>query len=144
MAAGDSRHIRSKSGIRFHPVTSPAAWSAAEVSACAYVQSEEAFWKAHDMLYSRQEDLLQSKVTAEQIVSGVPGIDRGALRGCIEKRGASFFVGRDTEIAKVGNIVGVPTIFVNGERVDGAFRDKIEAAVREASKARWSASEQRS
>ena len=58
-----------------------------------------------------------SEDRAEQFVSG---LDRAALEECVEGNETAALVDEDVQRARRLGVTGTPTVFVNGQRIDGS------------------------
>jgi protein-disulfide isomerase len=99
------------------------AWAvpAAEATACAQVQSDEAFWKLHDMLFENQKSITAENIQSRlgEFATTVPGLDLKRFQACVANRETSAAVKEDIKFATDNEISGTPTIFVNGFQVKG-------------------------
>jgi protein-disulfide isomerase len=103
--------------LSFHQWAQPAARSAA----CANEQGADAFWKLHNLYFTHQSQMSANNVAARSIelLEAVPGFDISAFRRCLAAPASNPAVERDLRLGAVAGVTGTPTIFVNGERVQG-------------------------
>lgn len=103
--------------LSMHPWAQPAA----QIAACAQMQSDAAFWKLHDYLFASQKELTAANVTEKLVAYAdtVPGIQHDAFHDCVDE---GLTVGPVSKDVALGNRFGVratPTMFINGSKVDG-------------------------
>jgi len=99
----------------------PWAHDAAELAACAGLQSPDAFWALHDFFFKEQEGLNTgnlSRRTAE-LASKVPNLNVQDLLTCSNSHKADPIIARDEELANALEISATPTVFANGLRARG-------------------------
>jgi protein-disulfide isomerase len=111
----------------------PWARSAAEMAACVYRQSNDAFWELHDSLYRDQPEVTEENLNTriEAIIAKRLDIDVKAYAACVGNRDTAGIVDRDIGFAKEHNITGTPTLFINGLRQDGvATVEELRVLVR--------------
>jgi protein-disulfide isomerase len=94
---------------------------AAKAAACANEQSTDAFWKLHDLYFGQQSQLNPKNVMPRSLAAleTIPGFDSPAFRRCVAAPSANPEVARDLELGQAAGVSGTPTIFVNGQRVEG-------------------------
>lgn len=99
----------------------PWAHEAATAAICASFQSNEAFWKLHDFIFTEQERLLPS--TAHDRMSAflatLADVDMNKFESCMKTREAEKIIVRDAALARGLSVAHTPTIFLNGIRVEG-------------------------
>ena len=91
----------------------------------------EAFKQLHDALYADQpaegsagpddEALIQAAVTA--------GADEAAVSGPIRDKAYEQWITNATDAMSTNGVTGTPTVFVDGERVQGTTQDAIDAVL---------------
>jgi protein-disulfide isomerase len=89
---------------------------------CAAEQGgQEAFWQAHDLLYTRQQPL-RAEGARPQLLDWMAeaGLDRGALATCIDAPATAATLRRHTDAARRWYVRGTPTFVVNGVPMAGA------------------------
>jgi len=92
----------------------PRARAAHEAARCAGAQGR--YWEYHDRLFAgqpafRAEDLLA--------YAAALGLDRAAFARCVQERRFGPEVEADVAEAVALGVLGTPTLFVNGRRVEG-------------------------
>jgi|HubBroStandDraft_1064217.scaffolds.fasta_scaffold00503_15 protein-disulfide isomerase len=99
----------------------PWARSAAEMSACAAMQSESGFWKLHDFFFSSRQDLNRTNIydKAMAFVGTDTNLNNSAFKSCVDKHEAAALVDRDMQVGRVNNVHATPTMFVNGVLYQG-------------------------
>ncbi len=105
----------------------PGADLAAEAAQCANEQGK--FWDYHDILYRHNGEFLFDTLVdyAAQI-----NLDADDFTECLESGRYTEEVAQDSADGVAAGVVGTPTFFFNGQKIDGAvpydiFRDLIEA-----------------
>lgn len=105
------------------------AWArqAAVLSSCAAQQSNDAFWRVHDLLFERQNSLSVStlKDSVGQLLSTMNGIDLPTFESCASEDGMNHTLEADERVADEFHVKETPTIFINGSRRVGliSFED---------------------
>jgi protein-disulfide isomerase len=93
-----------------------------EAAVCAAkLGGDEMFWRAHDLLYTRQQALRGDNVRPVLLdwIAGL-GVDRGALDACIDAPETAALLRRHTNAAREWYVRGTPTFLVNGVPMAGA------------------------
>lgn len=102
---------------RHFPLTEahPNAWKAAEASLCAGEQ--EHFWTMHDAMFVNQGalEVANLKAMARRI-----GMDGKAFDQCLDSDQYYRAVFLDVSEARIANVTGTPTMFINDQAVVGA------------------------
>jgi protein-disulfide isomerase len=108
----------------------PWAMHAAVDANCLAAQSPTAYWNYVDYLHLHGEDvtgpdrdLAKSKATLDKLASdqgGKNGLDAGKLSSCIAKQDESA-IRSEQKLADAMGIAQTPTLFVNGEEMQGAL-----------------------
>jgi protein-disulfide isomerase len=102
----------------------PWARSAAEAMACIGAQSPEMFWRLHDYLFDHQSEIkpnsLDAKIAEQMGRAKDQGLDEPDFHACLDgKRGAAL-VDEDLEVGWTHDVSATPTLYINGERIEGA------------------------
>jgi Na+/H+ antiporter NhaA len=94
----------------------PEAELAAEAAEAASAQG--AFWRMHDLLFTRQDHLRPADLLryAEEL-----GLDRQRFHEDLMRHGHAARVAQDVESADLSGVSGTPTFFINGRRHYGAY-----------------------
>jgi protein-disulfide isomerase len=102
----------------------PWARAAAEMSACVYRQSNDAFWFLHDELFREQANLNPGALHnfVQRILAKRTDVDLHSYKKCVASHEAAEDVDRDLAFAQEHKIQATPTVFVNGVRRDGVMR----------------------
>lgn len=122
--------------FRHLPLTSIHPWArpAAEAAACAQLQSDEAFWALHDLIFENQRLFTAATARARlsELARTVPALDAEKFRRCVAEGKAAAVVSRDARFAAAHGIAATPTIFVNGKRAP-ALRsaEQLRALIRQ-------------
>jgi len=77
----------------------------------------DAFWRVHDYLYQNRDALAAGKVTPGAVARAV-GLDEGALAGTLTSESIHARIEEDIEQARLCEIRGTPSVFVEGRLVD--------------------------
>ena len=90
---------------------------------CAFKQSEDAFWKYHDWIYSKQEevDLDNFDGKMAEFAQG-NGIDKTKFDTCRESPETAKALDAGIAEARALKINSTPTMFVNGRRINTTIR----------------------
>lgn len=101
------------------PLVGLRAWSetAAVAAACAFRQSNEAFWALHEQLFIHT-GRLQEKTIFSELAQKLP-LDAQQFETCIKRRETLEEVRRDIVEAESLGVEGTPTFFINGRPVHG-------------------------
>ncbi|MEK7665289.1 MAG: DsbA family protein [Patescibacteria group bacterium] len=98
----------------------PEAERAAEAGACAHDQRQ--FWAYHDKLFQNQDDLSESALAryAMQV-----GLDVEEFEECMQEQLFVDEVADDMADGLEAGVVGTPTFFFNGTKIEGAIPEYI-------------------
>lgn len=101
------------------PLVGLRAWSedAALAAACAFRQSNEAFWALHEQLFVHLQRLKEKEIFSE-LAAGLP-LDAQKFQSCLARRETLADVQRDVAEAESLGVQGTPTFFINGRPVHG-------------------------
>ncbi|MFN0170070.1 MAG: DsbA family protein [Bryobacteraceae bacterium] len=88
---------------------------------CTYAQNREAFVRLVDLLFSERKNTAASSVTAvmSSFLQRLPGFDMTALSACVASGSGERDLEADVESAHEADVNAVPTVFVNGLRING-------------------------
>ncbi len=89
------------------------------------VGGSEAFWRAHDAIYARQDRLKRGQLTPEEVASAI-GIDPKRLSEAMQSERTSARLAADAEQGRALGVRGTPTMFLMGRWLDPVARDTIE------------------
>lgn len=114
--------------LSIHPWAKPAA----EFAACAQRESSAAFWSLHDFLFAHQRELSVDRLAGSVAdwEKTAPGLDRERFAKCVSESLTSGQVEQDVALGNDLWVHSTPTVFVNGERVDGTSADELRSTVR--------------
>ena len=131
--AGDVRVVFHHLPLSMHP------WArlAAETTACAQLQSGTAFWSLHDRIFDNQGSITaeNAKATFSELGNGVAGLDHAAFQQCLDNGLSVGLVLRDLNLAESNQVIGTPTLFINGHRIAGVENaDRLRELIAEARK----------
>lgn len=115
--------------LRMHP------WArlAAEATACVQLQSEDAFWRIHDLVFENQQVFTAENVASKvlEFAQTIPGLDLAKLQTCLVTRASSSTVAEDVRFASAIDVAATPTFFINGSRAQGIkSADQLRALIR--------------
>jgi len=122
-----------------HMPLSNHAWArtAAEGTACAQLQSGDAFWKMHDQIFTDQASITLENVKSklEEFARAVPGLQMTDFQNCLQNEMSLGLILRDLDLASANSIDATPTLFINGNRITG-IKDaaQLRQLIREAEK----------
>lgn len=91
---------------------------AARATACAGLQSDAQFWSLSDFLFANQAAITPENIRERTLAwaAEAPGLDRQRFDACLDSRQADEVLQRDFLLAQKYQIMGTPTLFVNGLR----------------------------
>jgi protein-disulfide isomerase len=122
--------------FRQFPFLGPESTVAAEASQCAADQG--AFWDYHDALFTAQGAENSGVFTRSKLqeIAGSLNLDTAVFTSCLSSGAHSASVAAEKDEGVDRGVLGTPTFFVNGERVQdwrdyGAFAAMIDAALEE-------------
>jgi protein-disulfide isomerase len=106
------------------------AMPAARAGACVSGQSSSAFWKFHDLLFSKQKSITVENLPAIIIgfIEGTPELQSDAYSKCIGSALPQIRLDQDLVEARSLSLDATPTIFINGRKYAG-FRDDAAFAL---------------
>ncbi|MFA6908893.1 MAG: DsbA family protein [Patescibacteria group bacterium] len=105
----------------------PDAESAAIAASCVAAQSIDKFWSYHDQLYINQSDLSPGALRryAQNVGAQLEAFDR-----CITDESVLAEINADYAAGVEAGVVGTPTFFINGQKVEGVIpRDIFEQVI---------------
>jgi protein-disulfide isomerase len=118
--------------FRDMPVISPHYdFMSAQLAQCTFDQSNDLFWKFHDMMYSTAR---QSASSRGELVTnaGRLGVDTDALNECYDVGTHADTVRYDQRRGSDAGVRGTPTFFINGERLFSFSPDGFRQAINQA------------
>lgn len=94
----------------------PWALYASRASVCGGV---DRFWKLHDFYFENQKQITPQNVAAKttEFLTELSGFDSAAFESCTSSVGSLDTVRRDVRVAAKLNVLGTPTVFVEGKSV---------------------------
>ncbi len=106
----------------------PWASTAALAGHCALNQSEEIFWKFHDVVYD-QQDLISTENASSKLaeIAASAGADPVAFQACISDPKTQAPVKNSTAEGQKLELTGTPTTFVDGRRIVGPDQNLLRA-----------------
>lgn len=108
---------------------------AAETAACVQMQNREAFWRVHDYLFEHQNELtpqnLLHQLTA--YLGSIHTVRVEQVRKCVLEQQALPRIQLDLAVAAANKVHGTPTVFVNGQPLNGGTptREHLLTLIRE-------------
>jgi protein-disulfide isomerase len=99
----------------------PGADDVAVAAACAYRQSNDAFWAYHQRLFQEADRLAEGRPLLIRLARQA-GLDVSRFARCVDERQGLFDVARDLAEGEELGIRGTPAFFVNGRPVLGLVR----------------------
>jgi protein-disulfide isomerase len=105
----------------------PWARAAAEGVACAQLQNSNAFWSIHDQLFDHQTEITAQNIRQHLLdfAKSTNSLDLQQFQSCLDNQMSLGLVLRDINLASANNISGTPTLFINGQRIQG-IKDAAE------------------
>ena len=108
------------------------AWAqpASEAMECVYRQDEEAFWNVKSTLFNNQRSISLGNVE-DKVVGWAEeeGVNATEVRSCIDSRDSSGEVRDDKQEGLGVGVTGTPSIYVNGEKLDGFGYATVSQAI---------------
>jgi protein-disulfide isomerase len=90
---------------------------------CALAQSQDAFWKYHDWIYEKQEDVDIENFEAKMAEFAQTGaVDKAKFDACRESPETAKALDAAIAEARAMHINSTPTLFVNGRRIASTIR----------------------
>ena len=143
MATGAARLIeenyieRGKVRYEYYYVTfnQPNGKLAAEAAECA--NSQGAFWPYHDMIYANQTGSSDQYSERRLLAFAAEiNLDGDSFRICLRDGNSRRVVQQDSDLASQMGVQSTPTVFINGDKVEGAqsfevYRELIERKLAE-------------
>ena len=102
--------------LQIHPQADLAA------AAATAAQKQGKFWEMHDALYDSQDDLSRKHIMA---LAEKAGLDMKRFENDIDSTEVREAVVRDVQDGDKAGVEGTPTIFINGQRYNGAINLQI-------------------
>jgi protein-disulfide isomerase len=98
----------------------PWAMTAHIAGRCALAQSNDAFWKLHDLIYDNQESITPASAWQTMLdYAGRAGLDAAAFRACMTSEPPKQAVAASVAEGQELRVANTPTVFVNGRRIVG-------------------------
>ncbi len=122
--------------IRDFPLTDlhPDARTAALAARCVFAQGNpDAYWKYHDLLFSHQDALDAASLRS---YAALVNADLTAFDQCIANNTTDPVVQQSIQDGADAGVVGTPTFFINGVRVQGALDEQALETLYQQLKAR--------
>lgn len=125
----DLKHVYKNFPLSFHKRAMPAA------QACLAAGVQGKFWEMHDLVFSHPQNLEDQdfKAHAQKL-----GLDIARFEADLQSETVMKRIEADTEDAKKAEVMGTPTLFLNGKRVADrsfeAMKKEIEALLGTAGK----------
>lgn len=97
----------------------PGATIAAQAGGCANEQGK--FWEYHDAIFASQATQQELSVASLSSLAGSLGLDEEQFSRCIESGYYAKDVSEDVSDGATAGVVGTPTFFFNGQKVEGSI-----------------------
>lgn len=98
----------------------PWAKAAAIAGRCAFRQGDELFWKYHDWVFDKQQELKPENFRLKALEwARNSGVDEAAFTACLDSPQAASEVASSIAEARAMRIQSTPTLFVNGRALSG-------------------------
>lgn len=98
----------------------PWAKAAAVAGRCAFRQGDEFFWKYHDWVFEKQQELKPDNFRPRALEwAKASGADAAAFEACLDSPGPAAEVASSVAEARALRIQSTPTLFVNGRALSG-------------------------
>lgn len=100
----------------------PWAKAAAIAGRCAFRQGDELFWKYHDWVFDKQQELKPDNFRPKALEwAKNSGADEAAFSACLDSPQAAAEVASSIAEARALRIQSTPTLFVNGRALSGSM-----------------------
>jgi protein-disulfide isomerase len=98
------------------------AMEAAALGECTHQVSPDAYWRLRDYLFSNQENLTKDRIEEHGMVflRGLGGVSATAIESCLAAPGTRASIEEDLQLGKEYGVTSTPTLFINGEKIEGA------------------------
>lgn len=111
-----------------HPEAKPAS----EASMCVNEQNPDKFWKFHDIVFKKQQNLTPADL---ETYAKEAGADVAQFKQCVESKKYASKIEEDLKYGERIGIRSTPTFFVNGQMIMGAqdvakFAELIDAELK--------------
>ena len=108
--------------------TSSSAADPIEAALAAHCAGEQGkFWPYHDKLYAFQDRLTTPDLS---VYASQVNIDLGRFEKCLQERRFESAIASDIQAARASGVIGTPTFFFNGIKVEGALpREAFETII---------------
>ncbi len=107
------------------------AHAAAVATGCVATQSESSFWNITNLLFEHQSEITPGKVHAiirQEVVNENLNVE--TYEACSRSEEVATRIKADVEFGLTEAIVGTPTLFINGFRLDGIDPGSIKMVLR--------------
>jgi protein-disulfide isomerase len=99
---------------------------AAVAGLCANEQGSEAFWKLHDSMFSKQDQLDEAGLKAQ---AKAVGLKMNEFEKCLAENKTLARVQADIEEGRKTKVKSTPTFFINGQLINGAQPIEVFAEI---------------
>lgn len=102
-------------------VIGPESIRAAEAAACANEQGQ--FWPYHDAIFANQRGENQGAFRNDTLkaIAAALGLDEAAFNDCLDSDRYREAVEAETAAGQERGVRSTPTLFINGEKIEGAI-----------------------
>ncbi len=102
-------------------VIGPESIRAAEAAACANEQGQ--FWPYHDTIFANQRGENQGAFRNDTLkaIAAALGLDEAAFNDCLDSDRYREAVEAETTAGQERSVRSTPTLFINGEKIEGAI-----------------------
>lgn len=99
---------------------------ASRAGRCANEQNQ--FWAFHDRVFSRQQEWAETGNAADRFVAFAAdlGLNRDAFAQCLNSDKYQREVSESRQLGSTFGVTGTPSIFINGQRIEGYPRTRAE------------------
>jgi protein-disulfide isomerase len=96
----------------------PWALNAAITGKCVFRQNPETFWKYHDWIYDKQQEITPENLNQKvQEWAGSAGVDALQLGRCVDTKATEPEIQKSIAEGRTLGVEGTPTLFLNGRKL---------------------------
>lgn len=107
--------------------------TAAESAACAGRQNDRFFWTVHDFLFEHQREIQSESMQSRlhDYLGTLGDFDLKSFDACATEQQTASEIEADVRLGQEVGVRGTPTIFVNGQQINGYHPDQILSLIRQ-------------
>ncbi|HEY3824347.1 MAG TPA: thioredoxin domain-containing protein [Bryobacteraceae bacterium] len=106
------------------------------MGACVAKQGDKYFWQFNDNVFSHQKEIFDAgnpRLELDNVAKHIDGVSLHDFEACRDSNSSEERLKKDEETTKMLSVAGIPTIFVDGLRIDGLPQaEELIGAIRHA------------